>query len=95
MFGPVLRGEKCTLRPPRKEELTLYQRWFDDPELIYFAPGIGPLSDAKEEDWFNQKAGCRESGMQRAEMFRVRRFRDIWMGEVLRDDWERAQAEPK
>jgi RimJ/RimL family protein N-acetyltransferase len=40
-----------------------------------------------------QKAGYRESGIQREEMFRDGRFRDIWMGEVLREDWERAQAE--
>jgi RimJ/RimL family protein N-acetyltransferase len=178
LFGPVLRGEKCTLRPPRKEELSIYQRWFEDPEVIYFTPGIGPLSDAKEEEWFDrvgedpnavqwvievagkpvgftgigginwrhsngetglvigekslwrkgiaseamklrtafcfrelnlhkirtrafmeneaskralQKAGYRESGIQREEMFRDGRFRDIWMGEVLRDDWERDQ----
>jgi RimJ/RimL family protein N-acetyltransferase len=180
VFGPVLRGEKCTLRPPRKEELSIYQRWFEDPEVIYFTPSIGPFSDAKEEEWFNrvgedpnavqwvievegkpvgftgigginwrhsngetglvigdkslwrkgiaseamqlrtafcfrelnlhkirtrafmeneaskralQKAGYRESGIQREEMFRDGRFRDIWMGEVLREDWERAQAE--
>jgi RimJ/RimL family protein N-acetyltransferase len=40
-----------------------------------------------------QKAGYRESGIQREEMFRDGRWHDIWMGEVLRDDWERAQAE--
>ncbi len=42
-----------------------------------------------------QKAGYRESGIQREEMFRDGRFRDIWMGEVLREDSERAQAEHK
>src|SRR2546425_4852238 len=25
MFGPTLRGEKCTLRPPRKEEAQTYR----------------------------------------------------------------------
>ena len=38
-----------------------------------------------------QKSGYRESGVQREEMYRDGRFRDIWMGEVLREDWERAQ----
>ena len=180
MFGPILRGEKCTLRPPRKEELSIYQRWFEDVDVLRFTPGIGPLSDAKEEEWFNrvgedpnavqwvievdgrpigfagigginwrhgngetglvigektlwrrgiaseamvlrtafcfrelnlhkirtrafmeneaskralQKAGYREAGIQREEMFRDGRFRDIWMGEVLREDWERAQRD--
>jgi RimJ/RimL family protein N-acetyltransferase len=178
MFGPVLRGEKCTLRPPRKDELSIYQRWFEDPDVIYFTPRFNPLSDSQEEEWFDrvaedpnavqwvievggkpvgftgigginwrhsngetglaigdksfwgkgiaseammlrtafcfrelnlhkirtrafmeneaskralQKAGYRETGIQREEMYRDGRFRDIWMGEVLREDWERAQ----
>jgi RimJ/RimL family protein N-acetyltransferase len=62
MFGPVLRGEKCTLRPPRKEELSIYQRWFEDVEVIHFLPGIGPLSDTAEEEWFN-KAGADPNGV--------------------------------
>jgi RimJ/RimL family protein N-acetyltransferase len=182
VFGPVLRGTKCTLRPPRKDELSIYQRWFEDVDVLRFTPGVGPLSDAKEEEWFNrvgedpnavqwvievdgkpvgftginginwrhsngetgiaigdkslwrkgiaseaillrtafcfrelnlhkirtrvfmeneaskralQKAGYRESGIQREEMFRDGRFRDIWMGEVLREDWERTQTEQK
>ena len=180
MFGPVLRGERCTLRPPRKEELSIYQHWFEDPEVIYFTPRAGPFSDAEEEEWFKrvgedpngvqwvievdgkpvgftgihginwrhsngetgiaigdksmwrkgiaseaialrtafcfrelnlhkirtrvfmeneaskralQKAGYRESGIQREEMYRDGRFRDIWMGEVMHEDWERAQSE--
>ena len=43
MFGPVLRGEKCTLRPPRKEDLTTYQRWFEDTETLRFLPGLGAV----------------------------------------------------
>ena len=182
MFGPILRGTKCTLRPPRKEELSTYQRWWEDPEVIYFTPRMGPLSDWQEEEWVKrvgedpngvewvievdgkpvgftgisginwrhgngetglligdkslwrkgiaseamalrtafcfrelnlhkirtrafmenepskralQKAGYRETGVQRQEFFRDGRWRDCWMGEVLREDWERAQAEQK
>lgn len=180
MFGPVLRGEKCTLRPPRKEELSVYQRWFEDVDVIRFMPGIGPYSDSQEEEWFKgvgesengitwaievdgrpvgmtgihgldfrhgtgesgitigdksmwrkgvaseamalrtrfafrelnlhkvksrafmeneaskralQKAGYRESGVLREEFFRDGRWHDVWMSEVLREDWERAEAE--
>ena len=180
MFGPVLRGIKCTLRPPRKEELTTYQRWWEDPEVIYFTPRMGPLSDSQEEEWVKrvgedpngvewvievdgrpvgftgigginwrhgngetglligdktlwrrgiaseamalrtafcfrelnlhkirtrafmeneaskralQKAGYRETGVQRQEFFRDGRWRDVWCGEVLREDWERAHSE--
>ena len=178
MFGPVLRGEKCTLRPPRKEELTTYQRWFEDPEVLRFLPGIGPFSNSQEEEWFKrsgedanaitwaievdgravgmtgihaidhrhgtgesgitvgdksmwgkgvateamilrtrfafrelnlhkvrsrtfmenegskralQKAGYRQVGVLREEFYRDGRRHDVWMGEVLRDEWERAQ----
>ena len=178
MFGPVLRGEKCTLRPSRKEELSIYQRWFEDPEVLYFTPRPGPFSDAQEAEWFDragedpnaiqwvievdgkpvgftgihginwrhgngetgiaigdkslwhkgiasdamvlrtafcfrelnlhkirtrvfmqneaskralQKAGYRESGIQREEMYKDGSWHDIWMGEVTREDWEKAQ----
>jgi len=177
-LGPVLRGSKCTLRPPRKEELSIYQRWFEDPEVIRFLPGIGPFSDSQEEEWFKrvsenpnevawaievdgrvvgttgihgidwrnghgetgiaigdksmwrkgiateamalrtafcfrelnlhkircraymeneaskralQKAGYRQSGIQREEMYREGGWHDIWTGEVLREDWEKSQ----
>ena len=39
-----------------------------------------------------QKAGYRESGIQREEFYREGRWHDCWMGEVLREDWEKAQA---
>lgn len=180
MFGPVLRGEKCTLRPPRKEDLTTYQRWFEDVDVMRLLPGIGPFSDAQEEEWFKrageapdgvtwaievegrvvgttgihgidfrhgtgesglvigdksmwrkgiaseamamrtrfafrelnlhkirsrtfmeneaskralEKAGYRQSGVLREEFYRDGRWHDVWTGEVLRDDWERAQKE--
>ena len=178
MLGPVIRGEKCILRPPRKEDLSIIQRWFEDPEVIRFTPGIGPMSDSQEEEWFKrvgedanavqwvievdgnvvgvtgigginwrhgngetgivigdkslwrkgvaseamalrtafcfrelnlhkiktrafmeneaskralQKAGYRESGIQHEEMYKDGSWHDIWMGEVMREDWEKAQ----
>ncbi|HEV8534558.1 MAG TPA: GNAT family protein [Candidatus Limnocylindria bacterium] len=181
MFGPVLRGEKCVLRPPRKDELPIYQKWFEDPEVIRFTLQIGPPSDAREQEWFTrgaesqdsiawvievdgrpvgntgihgidfrhghgeggivigdksvwrkgiaseaialrtrfafrelhlhkirtrvyleneasrralEKSGYRETGIQREEIFRDGRWHDIWMAEVLREDWERSQQRP-
>ena len=38
-----------------------------------------------------QKAGYRQSGTQHEEMYRDGRWHDIWMGEVLREDWEKTQ----
>jgi RimJ/RimL family protein N-acetyltransferase len=40
-----------------------------------------------------QKAGYRQSGVLREEFYRDGRWHDVWMGEVLRDDWERVQKE--
>ena len=40
-----------------------------------------------------EKAGYRQSGVMRQEFFRDGRWHDVWMGEVLREDWERAQPE--
>jgi RimJ/RimL family protein N-acetyltransferase len=54
VHGPTLRGEKCTLRAPRKEELTTYRRWFEDPDVVRFTPSIGPLSESGEEDWYKR-----------------------------------------
>src|SRR2546422_3900920 len=180
MLGPVIRGEKCILRPPRKEDLSIIQRWFEDPEIIRFTPGMGPFSDSQEEEWFDrvgedpnavqwvievdgkpvgftginginwrhgngetgiaigdkslwhrgiaseamalrtafcfrelnlhkirtrafmenkasiralEKAGYRQSGVLRQEFYRDGRWHDVWMGEVLREDWECVQRD--
>jgi ribosomal-protein-alanine N-acetyltransferase len=180
MFGPVLRGEKCVLRPPTKEDLPSYLEWFADTDVQRYLPGVGPLSEAQEEEWFKRvaedqngvawaievdgkvvgttgihgidwrhghgesgitigdkavwrkgiaseamalrtryafeelnlhkirtrafmenegskrallKTGYRQSGVQREEFFRDGRYQDVWMGEILREDWEKAQAE--
>lgn len=178
MLGPVIRGEKVVLRPPRKEDLPTIQKWFEDPEVSRFFPRGEPFSESQEEEWFKrisedpnsitwvievdgrlvgntgihgidwrhghgetgiaigdktmwrkgiaseamalrtafcfrelrlhkittrafmenegskralQKAGYRQSGIQREEFFRDGRWHDVWMGEVLCEDWEKAQ----
>jgi len=39
------------------------------------------------------KAGYVQYGIQREEAFRDGRYHDIWCGEVLREDWDRAQRD--
>src|SRR5207245_9864399 len=56
MFGPILRGERCVLRPPRKDELSIYQRWFADMEVTRYIRGTTPLSGSQEEQWFTRTA---------------------------------------
>jgi hypothetical protein len=44
MFGTTLRGEKCSLRPPRKEEALTYIDWFADSEVFRYTLQVGPMS---------------------------------------------------
>lgn len=39
-----------------------------------------------------EKAGYQGVGIARREFFRHGRWHDVWLGEVLREDWEAAQA---
>ena len=39
------------------------------------------------------KAGYRTVGIHRAHFFTRGRLHDVWLGEVLREDWEKVQAE--
>ena len=54
MFGPILRGTRVTLRPPRKEDLETYLAWFADPEVTRYQPRSTPFSPAQEEAWFTK-----------------------------------------
>ena len=54
MFGPTLRGEKCTLRPPRKKEAQTYIDWFADPEVFRYTLQVGPMSRWQEEEFIKR-----------------------------------------
>jgi len=56
MFGPVLRGEKCVLRPPRQDEADTYIGWFKDLDVIRYTLQIGPMSIWQEEDFIKRMA---------------------------------------
>ena len=56
MYGPVLRGEKCTLRPPRLDEAPIYISWFADLEVIRYTLQVGPFSLWQEEDFLKRVA---------------------------------------
>lgn len=49
MFGPVLRGEKISLEPPRPEDSTARVRWFADHAVAryYTSPGV-PLVEGDQ-----------------------------------------------
>ena len=178
MFGPVLRGERVTLRPGREDDAEHFVRWFADMEVTRFlarrmaitledekeflkkvgeskddvwwvieaenkpigAVGIHGISwlDANgstgivigEKDCWNkgyatdamrlrtryafrelnlhklmtevdleneasrkalERNGYRTVGVRREQNFREGKWKDRWLGEVLRTDWEKTQ----
>jgi RimJ/RimL family protein N-acetyltransferase len=50
MFGPVLRGEKVTLRPPDETDPQRFIAWFADLEVTRYLGTAFPLSLQAEEE---------------------------------------------
>lgn len=50
MFGPVLKGQKVTLRPPDAGDAAKFIEWFADLEVTRFLGTAFPLSLQAEED---------------------------------------------
>lgn len=55
MFGPILKGEKVTLRPVTREDLPHFVRWFADPDVIRTLTRMFPPSLEEEEEWFKKQ----------------------------------------
>ena len=51
MFGPVLKGEKVTLRPPDETDAARFVVWFADTEVTRFLAQRFPLSLPEELDF--------------------------------------------
>jgi len=179
MFGPVLRGDRVTLRPAREDDADHFVRWFADMEVTRhlnqrtaislqqeqeFLKKIGESKDdvfwmidaeakpigatgvlrinwldangttgimiGEKDCWGKgyateamrlrtryafrelnlhklltevdteneaskralERNGYRTVGTRREQSFREGKWRDRWLGEVLRDDWEKTQA---
>ena len=179
MFGPVLEGQKVTLRPPDETDAARFVAWFADLEVTRYLAERFPLSLQQEEDfikrigeskndvwwvieaegkaigatgihrinWLDangttgivigdkaswgkgfateamqlrtryafrelnlhklmtevdteneasrkalERNGYRTVGVHREQSFREGKWKDRWLGEVLRDDWEKKQA---
>ncbi|MDQ2741612.1 MAG: GNAT family N-acetyltransferase, partial [Chloroflexota bacterium] len=57
MFGPALRGEKISLEPPRREDLSLHRAWHADLGVFrYLAPLEGPSTPAQMEHDYEELA---------------------------------------
>lgn len=51
---PIVRGEKVWLRPPERDDIGLFVRWFNDADTVRFLAQRGPMSTAGEERWFEK-----------------------------------------
>jgi RimJ/RimL family protein N-acetyltransferase len=179
MFGPLLRGEKVTLRPAHENDAEHFVRWFADTEVTRFLSRrmaislqqeqefLKKIGESKDDVWWvievdgkaigatgihridwldangttgivigekdywrkgyateamelrtryafrelnlhklitevdteneaSRKAlernGYRTVGVRREQSFRQGNWKDRWLGEVLRDDWEKKRA---
>jgi len=54
VFGPVLKGEKVTLRPPVDGDAAKFVEWFADREVTRFLATSFPMSLQQEEDFLKR-----------------------------------------
>ncbi len=47
----MIRGQKTTLRAIEREDLPIFVRWFNDPEVRQYLAMYMPMSMAEEEKW--------------------------------------------
>ena len=56
MYGPIIRGELVTLRPPRDDEAEPIARWFDDLDVTRFLELRHPPTVAMEKEFLDRTA---------------------------------------
>jgi len=47
----MLKGERVTLGPVKREYIDAYLKWFNDPEIIQYLSMFRPMTRMMEEDW--------------------------------------------
>jgi diamine N-acetyltransferase len=51
---PVIRGERVYLRGSERSDIPTFVRWFNDGEYLQYLGMRAPMSEASEEQWFNE-----------------------------------------
>ncbi len=54
MFGPLIKGEHVTLRPPTPEDAACFVRWFADMEVTRYLGHRTGVSLQQEEEFFKK-----------------------------------------
>lgn len=56
MLGPILRGQKVTLRPPTPEDAPHFVRWLADPEVTRYLGVRSAPTLEQEQEWIKRKS---------------------------------------
>ncbi len=49
-----LKGRRVHLRPPQKEDIQLFLKWFNDQEVSQYLKLFFPMMETGETEWFNE-----------------------------------------
>jgi RimJ/RimL family protein N-acetyltransferase len=53
----MIYGKRIRLRGPERADIPMYVRWFNDPEVTAGLLMVLPMSQATEEQWFDEMMG--------------------------------------
>lgn len=86
----MIRGKKTRLRAVEREDIPLFLRWFNDPEVRQYLSMYMPLSVDEEERWFE-----RQLERQDARVFAIETVEGVHIGNIgLHDlDWKNRNAQ--
>jgi diamine N-acetyltransferase len=57
----MLKGEKVLLRPVRRADVSLFLKWFNDPEVTQYLAIYLPVTEMAEEKWIEDVGTTRAS----------------------------------
>ena len=55
----MLKGEKVLLRPIKRADISLFLKWFNDPEVTRYLALYLPISEMAEEKWIEENVTTR------------------------------------
>ena len=55
----VLKGKKVLLRPVKRSDISLFLKWFNDPEVTQYLVMYLPMTEMAEEKWIEELATTR------------------------------------
>jgi len=50
----MLKGKEVQLRPVRRDDISFFLKWFNDPEVIQYLEVYLPVTEVGEEKWIEE-----------------------------------------